>query len=74
MLCFSSNYQGSPLLHFCGRNQQVYVDDRTMCHNIQREPIVAFPWKCILSIHIVDSSSGYTNATQCYVICTLPVF
>jgi hypothetical protein len=22
---------------------------------------------------IVDSSSGYTNATQCYVMCTLPV-
>jgi hypothetical protein len=53
MLCFCTNYWGSPLLHFCGKNQQVYVVDRTMCHNIQREPIVAFPWKCFLSIHIV---------------------
>jgi hypothetical protein len=32
-----------------------------------------FPWKCFLSIHIVEGSSGYTNATQCYVMCTLPV-
>lgn len=44
-----------------------------MWHNIQREPIVAFWWKCFLSIHIFDRSSGYTNAKQCYIICTLPV-
>jgi hypothetical protein len=69
---FLTNYRGSPLLHFHGKNQQVYIVDRTMWHNIQREP-VAFPWKCFLGIHIVDSSSGYTNATQCYFMRTLSV-
>ena len=74
MLCFWTNYRGSPLLHFHGRNQQVYIVDRTMWRNIRGGgTFVAFPWKCFLSIHIVDSSSGYTNATQCYVMCTLPV-
>ena len=72
MLCFWTNYQGSPLLNFHGKNQQVCIVDKTMWHNTQREPIVVFPLKCFLNIHI-DSSSGYTNAKQCYVMCMLPV-